>query len=85
LRKDLKKSNKVGVAKIIIRTKESLSLIIPHEHALFLYLIHFTDEIREEDEIKTTFEPQKLIEVFAENYFTHPSGCNYKSMAIFIG
>ncbi len=85
LRKDLKKSNKVGGAKIIIRTKESLSLIIPHEHALLLYLIHFTDEIREEDEIKTAFEPQKLIEVFAKNYFTHPSGCNYKSMAIFIG
>ena len=51
LREALKKSNKVGVAKVIIRTKESLSLIIPHDYALLLYLIHFADEIREEDDI----------------------------------
>lgn len=51
LREALKNTNKVGVAKVIIRTKESLSLIIPHDHALLLYLIHFADEIREEDEV----------------------------------
>lgn len=51
LREALKKTNKVGVAKVILRTKESLSLIIPHEHALLLYLIHFADEIRDEDEV----------------------------------
>ena len=51
LREALKKSKKVGVAKVIIRTKESLSLIIPHDHALLLYLIHFADEVREENEI----------------------------------
>ncbi|KTC86460.1 Ku protein [Legionella brunensis] len=51
LREVLKKTNKVGVAKVIIRTKESLSLILPHEHALLLYLIHYSDEIRQEEEL----------------------------------
>ncbi len=46
LREALKKTNKVGVAKVRIRTKESLSIIIPHDHSLLLYLIHFADEIR---------------------------------------
>lgn len=48
LREVLKKTNKVGVAKVILRTKEYLSLILPHENALLLYLLHFKDEIREE-------------------------------------
>ncbi|WP_252582778.1 non-homologous end joining protein Ku [Legionella lytica] len=56
LREALKNTNKVGVAKVIIRTKESLSLIIPHEHALLLYLIHFSDEIREEEEVNVPRE-----------------------------
>lgn len=52
LREALKKTNKVGVAKVIIRTKESLALLVPHVHALLLYLIHFKNEIREETEVK---------------------------------
>lgn len=63
LREALKKSNKVGVAKVIIRTKESLSLIIPHEHALLLYLIHFADELREEDEINVPKEELKTYKI----------------------
>lgn len=51
LREVLKKTNKVGVAKVIIRSKESLSLVLPHENALLLYLIHYHDEIRQEEEI----------------------------------
>lgn len=61
LRESLKKTNKVGVAKVIIRTKESLSLIIPHDHALLLYLIHFADEIREENEVNI---PQDEIKAY---------------------
>ncbi|BCA94761.1 non-homologous end joining protein Ku [Legionella antarctica] len=56
LREALKKTNKAGVAKVIIRTKESLSLILPHEHALLLYLIHFKDEIREEEDLNVPKE-----------------------------
>jgi DNA end-binding protein Ku len=63
LRQALKKTNKVGVAKVIIRTKESLSLIIPHDHALLLYLIHFADEIREEDEVNVPKDDIKTYKV----------------------
>ena len=63
LREALKKSNKAGVAKVIIRTKESLSLIIPHDHALLLYLIHFADEIREEEEAHVPQEDIKTYKV----------------------
>lgn len=63
LREALKNMNKVGVAKVIIRTKESLSLIIPHDHALLLYLIHFADEIREEDEINVPKDDIKTYKI----------------------
>lgn len=63
LREALKKTKKVGVAKIIIRSKESLGLIIPHDHALLLYLIHFSDEIREEDSIHLPKEDLKSYKI----------------------
>lgn len=63
LREALKRTNKVGVAKVIIRTKESLSLIIPHEHALLLYLIHFADEIRPEKEVNIPTDDIKAYKV----------------------
>lgn len=63
LREALKNMNKVGAAKVIIRTKESLSLIIPHDHALLLYLIHFADEIRDEDEINVPKEDIKTYKI----------------------
>lgn len=51
LREALKASNKVGVAKTILRTKEYLSIVLPHEHTLLLYLLHFHDEVRSEEEL----------------------------------
>ena len=63
IREALKNTNKVGVAKVIIRTKESLSLVIPHDHALLLYLIHFADEIREEEEVNVPREELKVYKV----------------------
>lgn len=41
LREALKKTKKVGVARVILRTKEYLSIILPHDYTLLLYLIHF--------------------------------------------
>lgn len=63
LREALKKTNKVGVAKIIMRTKESLSLILPHDHALLLYLVHFSDELRTEEELNLPKEPLKSYKI----------------------
>lgn len=51
LRESLKKSKKVGVAKVIIRTKESLSIILAHEDALILNLLSFKEDIVEEKEL----------------------------------
>ncbi|MBA2652665.1 MAG: Ku protein [Tatlockia sp.] len=63
LREALKKTNKVGVAKVMIRTRESLSLIIPHDHALLLYLVHFANEIRGEDEVNVPKEDLKAYKI----------------------
>lgn len=63
LREALKKTNKVGVAKAILRTKEYLSIILPHDNTLLLYLIHFKDEIRSEEELnvpKDTIKTYKI-------------------------
>jgi DNA end-binding protein Ku len=60
LRKALKKTNKVGVAKIILRTKEYLSIVLPHEDALLLYLIHFHDEIHSEEELNIPREREEV-------------------------
>lgn len=63
LREALKNTNKAGVAKVIIRTKESLSLIIPHDNALLLCLINFADEIREEEEVNVPKEDVKTYKI----------------------
>ena len=66
LREALMKTNKVGVAKIILRTKEYLSLILPHHHMLLLYLIHFKDEIRSEEELNAPKETIKTYKISAK-------------------
>lgn len=63
LREALKKTRKVGVAKTILRTKEYLSLILPHQHSLLLYLIHFKDEIRDEEELNVPKEEAKTYKI----------------------
>lgn len=63
LREALKKTNKVGVAKTILRTKEYLSIILPHDHTLLLYLIHFQDEIRSEEDLNVPKENIKTYRI----------------------
>jgi DNA end-binding protein Ku len=47
LREALTDTNKVGIAKVIISTKEYLAAIMPHEDkALILYLLKYDDEVR---------------------------------------
>jgi DNA end-binding protein Ku len=45
LREALKESGKVGVAKVVIRSKEHLAALKPNGDALVLELMHFADEI----------------------------------------
>lgn len=63
LREALKKTNKVGIAKTILHTKEYLSIVTPHHHALLLFLIHFPEEIRSEEEINVPKEAIKTYKI----------------------
>lgn len=46
LREALKDTNKVGIAKVIISTKEYLAAVSVYENALVLYLLHYEEEMR---------------------------------------
>ena len=46
LREALNDSNKIGIAKVIISTKEYLAAIATFENALVLHLLHYQDEMR---------------------------------------
>ncbi len=46
LREALEKSKKVGIAKVILSTKEYLAALATYDNALVLYLLHYNDEIR---------------------------------------
>lgn len=63
LREALKKTKKVGVAKVLLRTKEYLSIILPHDHTLLLYLIHFKDELRSEEDLNVPKEAIKTYKI----------------------
>ncbi len=45
LRDALAESGKVGIAKVVLRTREHLAAVEPHGDALILELMHFSDEI----------------------------------------
>ncbi len=47
LREALKESGKVGIAKVVIRSREHLAALKPNGDALVLELMHFADEIVE--------------------------------------
>jgi DNA end-binding protein Ku len=51
LREVLKKTDKVGVAKVVIQTKQHLALLVPSGPALVLNLLRWGDEVRSFDEL----------------------------------
>lgn len=51
LRKALQESDKVGLAKIIIRSKEQLAVIRVYEQTLVMETIHFPDEVRQASDV----------------------------------
>jgi DNA end-binding protein Ku len=46
LREALNATNKIGIAKVIISTKEYLAAVATYEDALVLYLLHYNNEIK---------------------------------------
>ena len=52
LREALKESGKVGIAKVVIRSREHLAAVKPNGDALVLELMHFADEIVEQSTLE---------------------------------
>lgn len=52
LREALKQSGKVGVAKVVIKTRQHLAAVKPEKNLLVLELMHFAEEIIDTKELK---------------------------------
>jgi DNA end-binding protein Ku len=62
LRETLAKTKKVGIAKVIIKTRQYLAGVKPLEHALVLELMHFAEELADSEKLnvpKKSAEPGK--------------------------
>jgi len=63
LREALNDSKKIGIAKVIISTKEYLAAVATYENAIVLYTLHYNDEIRQPDEFDLPTENLKQYKV----------------------
>jgi DNA end-binding protein Ku len=57
LRDSLKESNKVGIAKVVIKTRQYLAGVKPEDSVLILELMHFAEELADADKLHV---PKKL-------------------------
>lgn len=57
LREALAQSNKVGIAKVVIKTRQYLAGVKPLKHALVLELMHFAEELADAEKLNV---PKKL-------------------------
>lgn len=62
LRKALQESEKVGLAKIIIRSKEQMAVIRVYENSLVMETIHFPDEVRSAADVPNVPAEDKVTE-----------------------
>ncbi|MCA1040013.1 Ku protein [Bacillus infantis] len=62
LRKALEDSEKVGLAKIIIRSKEQLAVVRVFENTLIMETIHFPDEVRKAGDVPNVPSEDKVTE-----------------------
>ncbi|WP_062051857.1 Ku protein [Bacillus sp. JCM 19034] len=60
LRKALEESGKIGVAKIIIRSKEQLAVVRVYKQMLLMETIHFPDEVRKAEDVPNIPEEQEV-------------------------
>ncbi|MBU8916083.1 Ku protein [Bacillus sp. FJAT-29953] len=60
LRKALEESQKVGIAKIVIRSKEQLAVIRVYENTLVMETIHFPDEVRKATDVPNVPSEDKV-------------------------
>ena len=62
LRETLQKTKKVGIAKVVIKTRQYLAGVKPLKHALVLELMHFAEELADAEKLnvpKKSSEPGK--------------------------
>jgi len=57
LREILERTGKIGIAKVVIRTRQYLSALMPHGDALVLNLMRFPQELRDPDEFRLPAGP----------------------------
>ncbi|WP_146551379.1 Ku protein [Rummeliibacillus sp. SL167] len=62
LRKTLEDSGKIGVAKIIIRSKEQLAVVRVYKNTLVMETIHYPDEVRSISDVPNIPSEQTVIE-----------------------
>lgn len=62
LRKALSDSGKIGVAKIIIRSKEQLAVVRVYQNTLLMETIHFPDEVRNVEEVPNIPSEQLVVQ-----------------------
>lgn len=62
LRKALVESGKIGVAKIIIRSKEQLAVVRVYKDTLLMETIHFPDEVRNVEEVPNVPTEQLVVQ-----------------------
>lgn len=75
LREALEKSGKVGIAKVVIKTREHLAAVKPLGKALVLELMHFADELADPEELKLpSGEPTKKELAMAEQLINSMAG-----------
>lgn len=63
LRETLKKTKKVGIAKVVIRTKQYLAVVMPYDNSLLLNLLRFAQELKNPSEFdipKQTISKYKI-------------------------
>lgn len=62
LRKALMESGKIGVAKIMIRSKEQLAVVRVYNETLLMETIHFPDEVRNSMDVPNIPEEQVVVQ-----------------------
>lgn len=61
LRQTLEQSGKIGVAKIIIRSKEQLAIVRVYQNALVMETIHYPDEVRSVGDVPSIPSEQNIV------------------------
>jgi DNA end-binding protein Ku len=59
LREALKRTGKVAIANVVVRTRQHLAAVLPHEDILVVNMLRFPDEIRKSEELGLTAPDSK--------------------------